>query len=87
MQDSDGLARAIRLLVRLRQEAGVSASSAVRILVAERDQYVADITGTREVLRCKLGPKTNMGKHAAIPEHGWAEVVHDRSCSVWRRPV
>jgi hypothetical protein len=88
VQESEELVRDIKFLINLRKEAGIKASSHIRILAAEKDIYVADITGDRNIIRCKLGPQENMGRWSPRDSDGWELKLSDKgNVQLWSRPV
>lgn len=71
----------------LRRRAGVKASSAMRILMAEKDCYVADIMGDHEVIRCNIGPRKDLGRWDPLLELHWEVELKDKNTCVWSRPI
>lgn len=84
-EDSEDLAAGIRTLITIRKQAGVTAVSKVVILNAEPEQYVADVHGMAAVVRVRLGPNEDMGKHEPTAEDGWCKVVKGSDFCVWTR--
>ena len=76
----------IKDLMHLRKDAGIRASSDIRILIAEKDSYVADITGDRFIVRCKIGPAKDTGRWEPI-EDGWEKVMKEKNVCIWILPI
>jgi alpha-amylase len=91
--DDSPLRRAIEALLRARCDAGVSADSALEILRAEQDLYVADVVSSRggeggprrRRLRVKLGSAMDMGGLLPKEEEGWALEASGDKFAVWSR--
>jgi Alpha-amylase C-terminal beta-sheet domain len=87
VQESEVFTQDIMFLINLRKEAGIKVSSKINILTAVRDSYVADITGDRLVIRCKLGPQQSMGRWNALESDGWEQVLVTKNACLWTRSV
>lgn len=86
-EESEDLAQSVKALMDLRRRAGVKASSPMRILMAEKDCYVADITGHHAVIRCNIGPRKDLGRWDPLLEPNWEVELKDKNTCVWSRPI
>lgn len=71
--------------VALRKRAGICADSKLEILAAEKDMYVARVTGTSGALTLKLGPRYDMGGLVPKKEEGWAMVTNGKDYALWEK--
>ena len=84
-EDSEGMATGIKKLIAMRSEVGITAVSPVDVLNAEKNQYLADITGENGVVRIRMGRKEDVGEYTPKEEDGWEDVLADGSFNVWKR--
>lgn len=86
LQDDEELVQGIKDLITLRKNAGIRVSSHIRILKAEKDLYVADISGDHCVIRCRIGPSKEMGIWEPH-EDGWEKVMKEKNICIWFFPM
>lgn len=71
--------------VALRKRWGIHADSKLEILAAEKDMYVARITGDAGPVVLKLGPRYDMGSLMPKKEDGWEKAVKGLDFAVWEK--
>ena len=85
--DSGGdMAADIARLCAIRREVGIQADSAITIVLAEADMYVARIEGAHAELAVKLGPRYDLPEEILPATDVWTLLTSGEGYALWSRP-
>jgi alpha-amylase len=82
INDAAILKKQIIELAALRKRAGIKADSKIKILVAEKDVYIAEINGS---LVLKLGPRYDGGDAMPKESDGWVLAASGKDWAAWEK--